>query len=129
MIVRIVSFGFGHGEPPQGHLVVDLREHFRDPHVSPRLRHLTARDDEVQAVVWETPGIEHLVHGLVGVVAAYALAPSGEVLTIAVGCSGGRHRAPVVAQELAAELQFGVAGCEIELELAHRDLAKPVIAR
>lgn len=41
-LVRLVSFGFLHSPPPpEAHVVVDLRTHFRDPHVSPEMRQLT----------------------------------------------------------------------------------------
>lgn len=40
--VEIVSFGYLHGEPPQAHITLDLRNHFRDPHINPALREMTA---------------------------------------------------------------------------------------
>ncbi|MEV4872299.1 RapZ C-terminal domain-containing protein, partial [Streptomyces syringium] len=59
--VEIVSFGYLHDEPPTAHLTIDLRHHFRDPHVSPELRYMTAADEPVRAAVLNTPGIPELV--------------------------------------------------------------------
>lgn len=53
--VEIESFGYLHGEPPAAHLTIDLREHFRDPHVSPELRYMTAHDEPVRTAVLNTP--------------------------------------------------------------------------
>jgi hypothetical protein len=58
--VEIVSFGYLHDAPPTGHLTIDLRP-FRDPHVSPELRHMTANDEAVRGAVLGTPGISSLV--------------------------------------------------------------------
>jgi UPF0042 nucleotide-binding protein len=49
--VEIVSFGYLHGEPPPAHLTIDLRHHFKDPHVSPELRSMTAHDEPVRTTV------------------------------------------------------------------------------
>ncbi|WP_037802786.1 RapZ C-terminal domain-containing protein, partial [Streptomyces resistomycificus] len=55
--VTVVSFGYLHDAPPAADLTVDLRHHFRDPHVSPELRYMTAKDREVRDAVMGTPGI------------------------------------------------------------------------
>ncbi|MFK8844716.1 ATPase [Streptomyces sp. Ac-502] len=151
--VRIVSFGFGHAEPPAAHLLVDLRVHFRDPHVSPDLRGKTARDAEVREAVMSTSGANLLVVGLADTVDGFVHGPAaagapGVVTTtpvvVAVGCSGGRHRAPTIASALAAALtgnvqaaiRYGLAHAagqyvqrSLDVTLHHRDLDKPVIQR
>lgn len=53
--VEIVSFGYLHDAPPAAHLTIDLRQHFRDPHVSPELRFMTADDAPVREAVLNTP--------------------------------------------------------------------------
>lgn len=120
-MITVVSFGYLHGAPPEGaHMVFDLRCHFRDPHVSPQLQQLTARDEAVQAAVLSTPGIGALVDAAEAAVRAYQAGPSAGPVAVAVGCAGGRHRAAVVAEVLAARL-----GCAAE----HRDLHRPVVER
>lgn len=124
--ITIVSFGFGHpGGVPDATLVVDLRTHFRDPHVSPALRVMTARDTQVRAAVVSTPGICPLVTGLVAAVGAYLEAPAGTDITVVIGCTGGRHRAPTVALMLARRIERNGH----PVKLVHRDMDKAVIAR
>jgi UPF0042 nucleotide-binding protein len=123
--VRITSFGYGHGEPPAAHLTVDLRHHFRDPHVSPELRDMTAHDVEVRRAVLDTAGIPALVEAISDAVVAYLHGPGGQVVEVAVGCVGGRHRAAVVA----AAVQTALADEGVTATLTHRDLDEPVIDR
>jgi hypothetical protein len=122
--ITITSFGYLHGQPPTAHLTVDLRAHFLDPDASPALRHLTARDQEVRNAVLDTAGIVPLIEATAAMARAYTSGPSADQhpLHIAVGCAGGRHRAPTVA----AELQDLLSLDGYTVRLAHRDLAKPV---
>lgn len=95
MDIRITSFGHLHGpRPADAHIVLDLRQHFRDPHFDPILRTLTACDRRVIRVVKRTPGIEQLLAATVAQAQAYARGPGvgQHPLHIAVGCAGGRHR-------------------------------------
>ncbi|WP_030241014.1 RNase adapter RapZ [Streptomyces sp. NRRL S-350] len=123
--IDVVSFGYLHAAPPDAHLTLDLRRHFRDPHVDPALRHQSARDLPVRRAVLATPGIRELITAAALLADAYDAGPSGAPLTIAVGCAGGRHRAATVASVLAARL--GKTGMTVHL--THRDLDKPVIDR
>ncbi|MET8539205.1 RNase adapter RapZ [Kitasatospora sp. NPDC004799] len=123
--IRVVSFGYLHGAPPEAHLTLDLRRHFRDPHVDPALRQLTAHDLPVRRAVLATPGIRELIAGAALLADSFDTGPSEAPLTIAVGCAGGRHRAATVAMTLAKRLsKTGTRVC-----LTHRDLAKPVVER
>ena len=123
--VRIVSFGYGHGDAPDAHLTLDLRHHFRDPHVRPEMRELTAAHRRVRRTVLGTPGVKALLNATVDVVQAYDAGPSARSTVVAVGCVGGRHRSAVVAQALGRRLRR--RGHEVTVE--HRDLHRPVIAR
>lgn len=123
--VEIVSFGYLHDAPPPAHLTIDLRHHFRDPHVSPDLRYMTACDEPVRAAVLSTPGITDLVKAAAAAVDAFASGPSAGTVTVADGCAGGRHRAPVFATALAEQLR--TAGHTVTVH--HRDLDKPVVDR
>ena len=103
--VTVKSFGYLHGQPPAAHITLDLRHHFRDPHVSPELRHMTADDEPVRLAVLGTPGIVPLIDATAVAVLAYLAGPSAGPVTVAVGCAGGRHRAPTVARALGTVLR------------------------
>ncbi len=118
--VQIVSFGYLHGAPPAADITVDLRTHFRDPHVDPALRELTAHDQVVVDAVLSTPGIVQLVDAVVAAVRAFQAGPSAGPVTVAVGCAGGKHRAGVVA---------GLLSDRLGANLVHRDLHRPVVYR
>ncbi|MFE4577114.1 RapZ C-terminal domain-containing protein [Streptomyces chartreusis] len=123
--VEIVSFGYLHSAPPAAHLTIDLRHHFRDPHVAPELRYMTADDAPVRTAVLNTPGITDLVAATARAVAAFASGPSGGTVVVADGCAGGRHRAPTFARALAACLR--AAGHSVTV--SHRDMGKDVVQR
>lgn len=123
--VEIVSFGYLHGAPPTAHLTIDLREHFRDPHVRPELRYMTADDAPVRVAVMSTPGIPELVTATACAVAAFRSGPGAGPVVVADGCAGGRHRAPVFADHLAVHL----SAIGLTVRVQHRDHAKPVVER
>lgn len=123
--IEVTSFGYLHDAAPDAHLTIDLRHHFRDPHVSPELRYMTADDAPVRAAVMGTPGVPPLVQATAAAVSAFTNGPSAGVVTVAVGCQGGRHRAPTVARALAERLT--AAGHSVVV--THRDLDKPVVQR
>ncbi|WP_371528094.1 ATPase [Streptomyces sp. NBC_01283] len=123
--VEIVSFGYLHEAPPAAHLTIDLRQHFRDPHVSPELRYMTADDEPVRTAVLGTPGISDLVAATATAVAAFASGPSAGTVTVADGCAGGRHRAPTFARALAERLTTDGHSVTV----VHRDLGKAVVQR
>lgn len=124
--VEITSFGYLHGAEPDARIKLDLRHHFRDPHVNPELRHLTAHDQAVRDAVMATEGVEQLVQAAVDMVAAFLAGPrQEEPVTVAVGCAGGRHRAATAASVLAERCTArGLA-----VDLVHRDLDKDVVER
>ena len=123
--VEITSFGYLHGQQPSAHIVLDLRTHFRDPHVSPELRHMTAEDEPVRTAVLNTAGIATLVAATAAAVTAFAAGPSAGTVKVVVGCAGGRHRAATVAMALADTL----TNTGHQVTLSHRDLDKPVVHR
>ncbi|WP_142194427.1 RapZ C-terminal domain-containing protein [Streptomyces calvus] len=123
--VEIVSFGYLHDEPPAAHLPIDLREHFRDPHVSPELRYMPAHDEPVRPAVLSPPGVAALALATAAAAEAYASGPSWGLIRIADGCAAGRHRAPVFALALAELLRD--AGHQATVH--HRYLDKDVVQR
>ncbi|MGO1025730.1 RapZ C-terminal domain-containing protein [Streptomyces rubiginosohelvolus] len=93
LTVAITLFGYLHGPQPDARACYDLRHQFRDPHLCPGLRYLTALDAPVREAVMATDGVLALVHAIAATVDAYLTGPrQDEPLTVARRCAGGRHR-------------------------------------
>jgi UPF0042 nucleotide-binding protein len=105
--VTIESFGFKYGIPIDADIVMDVR-FLPNPHWDEGMRPLTGLDEPVRRFVLEQPSAErfldHLVELLVGVLPEFAQ-EGKSYLTVAVGCTGGRHRSVAVAEEVAARLR------------------------
>ncbi len=120
--VFVTSFAYRHGIPRDADLIFDVR--FLDnPHYVPQLRQLSGRDLAVATHIERDPDLAPFLVGLWRLLEP--LLPRYEqegktYLTIAIGCTGGRHRSVYVAERLAAQL--GAAG--LRVELAHRDLVQ-----
>lgn len=123
--VTVISFGYLHGPAPEAHAVIDVRHHFRDPHVDPALRNLTGADEPVVSAVLGTSGIGALIESLAAIARAFRAGPCPGPLVIAVGCAGGRHRSAVIAA--GASRQLRAEG--IPVTLSHRDIHRPVVVR
>ncbi|MCL2581009.1 MAG: ATPase [Streptosporangiales bacterium] len=123
--IIVVSFGYLHADPPAAHVVVDVREHLRDPHAVAGLRHLDAASPRVRRAVMTTPGAVALAASVTGAAQALLSGPGGGPVIIAYGCAGGRHRSAVLAGETARML--GKRG--IPAAVIHRDIARPVVDR
>ncbi len=106
LTVSLVSFGFKHGVPYDADLVFDVR-FLRNPHYVAALRPLTGRDPEVAAFIAADPDfapfLERLCQWLEPLLPRFER-EGKSYLTIAFGCTGGRHRSPVLAEELRAWL-------------------------
>ena len=118
MVVRLVSFGFKYGVPVHADLVFDLR-FLPNPHFVEALRPKTGLDAEVSAYVLEASETQELLRHLRPLL-DYVLpqyASEGKAyLTVALGCTGGRHRSVAMAEELGRQLGEGH-----EVVIAHRD--------
>jgi RNase adaptor protein for sRNA GlmZ degradation len=102
-----------------------VRCHFRDPHVDPEVRDLDATNQRVYDTVLRTPGVRDLVVATVHAVQAFRAGSAGGPVSVAIGCAGGRHRAPAIAVTVTRCLK--AAG--IRAAVHHRDIGKPVIER
>ncbi len=120
--LRVISFGFGFGPAPAADLVLDLRELFRDPHVSPALREMTGRDYPVIANVLSTPGAVAFIDRIFNAIGELVRLELGTV-TVAAGCTGGRHRSTTVADQLG----FHARAAGWTAEIVHRDIDRPVL--
>lgn len=120
MTITIMSFGFARGQPRNADLIFDVR-FLRNPHWDEQLRPGTGQDDDVIAYIAEDPAYETAVSQfedlLTTLIPRYAAA-GRHYLTIAFGCTGGRHRSVHVAERVAATLRAR----GIQLHLMHRNL-------
>ncbi len=118
----VTSFAYRHGIPRDADLIFDVR-FLHNPYYAPELRQLSGRDLAVAAYIERDPDLAPFLAGLWRLLEP--LLPRYEqggntYLTIAIGCTGGRHRSVYVAERLAAQL--GAAG--LRVELAHRELGQ-----
>jgi UPF0042 nucleotide-binding protein len=123
--IIVVSFGYLHSDPPPAHVVVDVRQHLRDPHAVAGLRHLDATSTRVRRAVMTTPGAVALAASVAGTAQALLSGPGSAPVIVAYGCAGGRHRSAVLAEETARIL----GKREIPAAVIHRDIGRPVIDR
>ncbi|KRE85159.1 MULTISPECIES: RNase adapter RapZ [unclassified Arthrobacter] len=121
--LNVMSFGFKYGLPVDANYVADVR-FIPNPHWVPQLRPLTGLDKDVSDYVLEAEGVKNFVDRYV-----LALEPVLEgyrrenkhYATIAVGCTGGKHRSVAVAEELSKKLaQYP----RVTVTTAHRDLGR-----
>ncbi|GBD43588.1 Nucleotide-binding protein [bacterium HR40] len=120
LLVHIVSFGYRAGLPREADLVFDVR-FLANPHYVPALRPRTGRDPEVVAHVCADPFYPHfeqMLDAFVSELVPRFRAEGRSYLTVAIGCTGGRHRSVVVAERLSALL----AARGLRTEVRHRDL-------
>ncbi len=118
--VAVESFGFKHGLPLDADIVMDVR-FLPNPHWEEHLRPLTGHDPAVRDFVLGRAEafLERLDDLLRTVLPAYE-AEGRSYLTIAIGCTGGRHRSVAIAEELAARLRTrGTA-----VRTTHRDVTR-----
>jgi UPF0042 nucleotide-binding protein len=119
MVVNVLSFGFKRGVPPGTDLMFDVR--FLDnPHFVPELRPQTGRDPAVREYLEARPEYGELVDRLADLLLWLLPRYRREhrsYLTVAVGCTGGKHRSVAVAEALKGRL----AAEGWSVRLSHRD--------
>jgi UPF0042 nucleotide-binding protein len=122
--IRLTSFGYKHGIPLEADLVFDVRA-AANPHWVPDLRPLDGRSKEISDFVLGDPTgaalMQSIERYLDASVAAY-LADGRGRLSIAIGCTGGRHRSVAIVEALAHRLPAIAGSAPIVVE--HRDLAR-----
>jgi len=119
--VHVVAFGYSGGPPPESELVVDVR-FLPNPNYVDALRPLTGSDPPVieymQGLAETKPFLEHLYAFVDYLLPEYARGKSK--VTIAIGCTGGRHRSVFIAERLAEHLHQRDA---MAVSLSYRELA------
>lgn len=121
--LTVESFGFKYGVPVDVDMLLDMR-FLPNPHWVPELQQYTGREKPVQDYVLADPSIEEYLRSAVTMV---ELAMTGyrregkRYMTIAVGCTGGKHRSVAISESLASSL----TGLEaVEVHVRHRDLGR-----
>lgn len=122
LMVFVTSFAYRNGLPREADLVFDVR-FLANPHYVPDLKPLTGRDSGVAQYVAADPAFPAFFQSMTDLLAPLLprfAAEGKSYLTIAVGCTGGRHRSVYVTERLAAWLKDQGA----RVELRHRELDK-----
>lgn len=121
MLITFTSFGFKHGVPAEADLVFDVRC-LPNPHFVPELRLRTGRDRPVVQFMEEHAAtgqfLEEIARFLRFVIPLYVV-EGKSYLTVAIGCTGGRHRSVMMAEALRRRLA-DVEG--VRLRVRHRDI-------
>lgn len=120
LMVFVTSFAYRNGLPREADLVFDAR-FLANPHYVPELKPLTGRDEGVAQYVAADPAFPAFYQSMTNLLAPLLprfAAEGKSYLTIALGCTGGRHRSVYLAERLAAWLKDQGA----RVELRHREL-------
>ncbi|CAB4370328.1 MAG: RNase adapter RapZ [Actinobacteria bacterium] len=124
--VNVLSFGYKYGIPVDADLVLDCR-FIPNPHWIPELRPLSGLDEKVKSTVLSNPGVGEFVDTYVSLIQQMLpgyLREGKKYLTVAIGCTGGKHRSVSVAREIADKLDGEGAGLTISAHASHRDVGR-----
>lgn len=121
--VNVMSFGFKYGIPADADLVADAR-FIPNPHWKDELRAMTGNDAPVSEYVMAQPGVEDFIKNyaaaLRSVLAGYRT-ENKRFATIAIGCTGGKHRSVAIANRIAEILSDEA---DVRITVKHRDLGR-----
>jgi RNase adapter protein RapZ len=123
LTITVLSFGYKHGVPVDADLVFDVRC-LPNPHFVSALRRRTGRDRAVVAFMERDASTREFIDKLeeyVRYVVPFYVAEGKSYLTIAIGCTGGRHRSVMIAERLRRAL----ADSGGRVRVRHRDIAQP----
>jgi UPF0042 nucleotide-binding protein len=120
--VIVLTFGFKYGIPVDADLVADLR-FLPNPYWVPELRPLTGQDAAVRDYVLGQPRAEQFVDSYTALLSGMLpgfLEQAKRFVTVAFGCTGGKHRSVAVSEQVAARL----AADDVAVRVVHRDLGR-----
>ena len=128
--VNILSFGYKYGIPVDADLVVDCR-FIANPHWNLELRPLTGLDQAVSDAVLASANVQEFLaryQSLFETMASGFIDEGRKYLTLAIGCTGGKHRSVAITQELNKRLTNGdfLPGRNIATKAMHRDLGREI---
>jgi UPF0042 nucleotide-binding protein len=118
----ILSFGFKYGIPVDADFVFDVR-FLANPFWEENLKKLTGLDKKVQDFVLKQDGAENFsktINELINVTTPGYVREGKKYVTVAIGCTGGKHRSVTIAEKVAQELKSNGA----KVRVVHRDLGK-----
>lgn len=119
--LSVISFGFKYGTPSNLDLLFDVR-FLPNPYFVPEMRRLTgAHKTLIEYVLGQPDTIEYFARlfPLIDFLVPRYMREGKTYLTIGIGCTGGRHRSPVIAEELAKYVRSAHA---LNLSVTHRDM-------
>jgi UPF0042 nucleotide-binding protein len=122
MLVSLVSFGYKYGVPSDSDLVFDVR-FLPNPHFVPGLRRYTGKDPKVRKYIESFPQTGEFlrrIEGLLVYLIPHYIHEGKSYLTIAIGCTGGKHRSVMLAEQLKKSLEKRGFSSKV----THRDIEK-----
>ena len=128
--VNILSFGYKYGIPVDADLVMDCR-FIANPHWIPELRPLTGLDKAVSDNVLASTNVQEFLtkyESLFETIASGFIQEGRKYLTLAIGCTGGKHRSVAISEELAKRFAKSEQASEkkISAQAVHRDLGREI---
>jgi RNase adapter protein RapZ len=124
--LNILSFGYKYGIPVDADLVLDCR-FIPNPHWVPELRPLTGLDQAVSDRVFSNYGVTEFVGDYVKLIKDMLpgyIREGKKYLTVAIGCTGGKHRSVAISTEIAKQLSEASSELAISAHALHRDLGR-----
>ncbi len=126
--VNVLSFGYKYGLPVDADLVMDCR-FIPNPHWDPELRPKNGLDSEVSKAVLSAETVEEFLDRYVALFQSISrgyLREGKRYITLAIGCTGGKHRSVAVAEELAKRINGSLVDREhsVSAHAIHRDLGR-----
>jgi len=124
--INVLSFGYKYGIPVDADLVLDCR-FIPNPHWVPELRPLNGLDTPVAERVLGSEGVADFVRSYVEVVTQMIpgyFREGKKYVTIAIGCTGGKHRSVAIAEEIARQLNSASQRLEVSAHATHRDVGR-----
>lgn len=121
--VTVLSFGYKYGIPMDADLVMDVR-FLPNPFWIPELKDLTGKDADVRNYVLTQEGAEEFLdryHELLRLIGAGYRREGKRYLTLAIGCTGGKHRSVAISEELSRRL---ADEDRMAVKVVHRDLGR-----
>ena len=122
MLVSVVSFGYRFGVPTDADLVFDVR-FLPNPHFVPGLRRFTGKDPKVRRYIRSFPQTGEFlkrIEGLLAYLIPHYIREGKSYLTIAIGCTGGKHRSVMLGEAIKKALETHSYSAKV----THRDIDK-----
>jgi UPF0042 nucleotide-binding protein len=120
--IAVMSFGFKYGLPLDADIVLDMR-FLPNPYWVPHLRALNGRDEQVASFVLGQPGAAEFIdraESLLQTMISDYVREGRRYVTVAIGCTGGKHRSVAMSEALATRL----GGESVDTFVVHRDLGR-----